>query len=120
MEISKLKEEVERLKGEVRSSDQGMEKLMAKRADLVNQVMNWDAEAIAARDSLKEAELTRGLDIANVVNEALAKFKSSNEFAALLKKYHDIGFNAGVEAIFYNIWAYYWGFGLCLFKGRAD
>ena len=80
---------------------------MVERVDLVDQVMNEEAEAIAARDSLKEAKPSRGVDIANVVNKALAKFKSSNEFTALLKKDHDIGFDAGVGAMFYNIWAHY-------------
>ena len=41
---------------------------MVERADLINQVMNWEAEAIASKDFLKEAELMRGLDIANVVD----------------------------------------------------
>ena len=49
----------------------------------------------------------KGLDIANEVDEALAKFRSSDEFTTLLMKDHDAGFNAGVEAIFYNIWAHY-------------
>ena len=44
---------------------------------------------IATKDFLKEAELTRGLDISNAINEALVKFKNSNEFVALLKKDHD-------------------------------
>ena len=69
--------------------------------------MNWEAEAIVTRDSLKEAELTRGVDIANAVNEALAKFKGSDNFVALLKKDHDTRLYAGVEAIFYNIWVHY-------------
>ena len=77
--------------------------MMAEWADLINQVMNWEAEAIAAKDFLKEAELTRGLDIANTIDEALTKFKSSNEFVALLKKDHDARFGTRVEAIFYNI-----------------
>ena len=41
--------------------------------------------------------------IANAVDEALAKFKNSDKFVALLKKDHDVDFDAGVEAIFYNI-----------------
>ena len=106
VEISKLKEEVKRLKSELRSRDQGMETLMAEKADLVNQVMNWEAEAIASKNSLKETELKKGLNIANTVYEALTKFKSSDEFAVLLKKDHDTRFDARVEAIFYNIWAY--------------
>ena len=65
--------------------------------------MSWEVEAITSRDSLKEAELSRREDIANVVDETLAKFKSSDEFVALLKKDHDTGFEARVEAIFYNI-----------------
>ena len=40
MEISKLKEEVKKLEGKLRNRDQGMETLMAEKADLVNQVMN--------------------------------------------------------------------------------
>ena len=84
-----------------------METLKAERADFVNQVMNWEVEAIVAKDSLKEAELTRGLDIANAVDEALVKFKNSDEYATLLKKEHDIRFDVGEEAIFYNIWAHY-------------
>ena len=35
VEISKLKEEVKRLEGELKSCNQGMETLMAERADLV-------------------------------------------------------------------------------------
>ena len=62
---------------------------------------------MATKDLLKEAEFTRGLDITNAVDEALAKFKNSDEFTTLLKKDHDVGFDAGVEAIFYNIWAHY-------------
>ena len=102
-----MKEEVKRLEGKLRSHDQGIEALVAKIVDLVNQVMSWEAEAITARDSLKEAELSRSEDIANAVDEALAKFKSSNEFSTILKKDHDTGFDADVEAIFYNIWTHY-------------
>ena len=58
--------------------------------------MIWEAEAIAAKDVLKEAELIKGLDIANVIDEALVKFKGSNEFSTLLKKNHDTGFDVGV------------------------
>ena len=57
MEISKLKEKVQRLEGELRSHNQGMEALMAERVDLVDQVMSWEAEVIIARDSLKEDKL---------------------------------------------------------------
>ena len=81
---------------------------MTERADLIDQVMNWEAEAITTKDSLKEAELTRVVDIANRVDKALAKLKGSDEFVALLKKDHDTGFDDGVEAIFYNIWKHYW------------
>ena len=55
---------------------------------------------MVTKDFLKEAEFLRGLDITNVVGEALAKFKNSDEFAVLLKKDHDARFDAGVEAIF--------------------
>ena len=103
VEISKLKKEVKRLEGELRSCDQGMETLMAERVDVVNQVMTWEAKAIAAKDSLKEGELMRDFDTAKVIDEALVEFKSSDEFATLLKKDHDTGFDTGVEAIFYNI-----------------
>ena len=78
MEISKLKEEVKRLEGELRGCDQGIEAL-TKRADLVDQVISLEVEAITARDFLKEPKLSRGEDIANVVDEALAKFKSLKE-----------------------------------------
>ena len=40
MEISKLKEEVKRLEGELKSSDQGMEALMAERVDLIDHIMS--------------------------------------------------------------------------------
>ena len=40
MEISKLKEEVKRLEGELRSHDLEIEALMVERVDLVNQVMS--------------------------------------------------------------------------------
>ena len=66
---------------------------MAERTDLVNQVMKWKGEAIATKDSLKEAELSRGVDITNAIDEVLGKFKSSDEFAILLKKDHDTGFD---------------------------
>ena len=49
----------------------------------------------------------RNEDIANAVDKALAKFKSSDEFAVFLKKDHDTGFDAVVEAIFFNIWTHY-------------
>ena len=57
MEISKLKEEVERLEGEQRSRDQGMETLMAEWADLINQDMNWEVETITAKDLLRRLSL---------------------------------------------------------------
>ena len=57
---------------------------MLERADLVDQVMSWEVEAITAKESLKEDELLRSEDAANAVDEALAKFKSSVEFVALL------------------------------------
>ena len=40
VEISKLKEEFKRLKGESRSREQGIETLMVEKVDLVDQVMN--------------------------------------------------------------------------------
>ena len=82
---------------------------MAERVDLIGQVMHWEAEAIAAKDFLKEVKFTRVLDIANEVDEALAKCKNSDDFAVLLKKDHDTGFDTGVEAIFYNILGHYQG-----------
>ena len=107
VEISKLKEEVKRLKGKLKSCDQGIETLIAEMTDLVPQVMRWEAEAITTKDFLKEAEFTRGLDMAKAVEKALAKLKNSDEFTTLLKKDHEAGFDVGVEAIFYNIWAHY-------------
>ena len=89
VEISKLNEKVKRPEGELRSLVQGMEALIVEKANLVDQVMSWEVEVINARDSLKEAELSRSEDIANEVDEALAKFKSSDEFVALLKEDHD-------------------------------
>ena len=65
--------------------------------------MHWEAKAMVAKDFLKKAEFSKGLDIANAVDKALAKFKNSDKFTALLKKDHDTGFDAEVEAIFYNI-----------------
>ena len=62
---------------------------------------------ITTRDALNEAELSRSKDIANAVDEALAKFKSSEEFSTLLKKDHDSRFDTGVEVIVYNIWTHY-------------
>ena len=62
---------------------------------------------MTAKEFLKEAECTRGLDIANVVDEIVAKFKNSDEFTTLLKKDHDAGFDVGLEVIFYNIQAHY-------------
>ena len=107
MGISTLKDEVKRLEGKLKSYDQGIEALMVKRADLIDQVMSWEAEAITVRDSLKEAELSRSEDIANAVDKALAKFKSSKDFFALLKKDHDTGFDTKVDDIFYNILMHY-------------
>ena len=40
VEISKLKEEIKRLEGELKSPDQGMETLMVERVDLICQVMH--------------------------------------------------------------------------------
>ena len=100
VEISRLKDDVKRLNDELRSDDQGIEALRMEKADLDDQVISWEVKATTARDSVKEAELSRGEDIANAVDEALAKFKSSDEFAALLKKDHDTRFDTVVEAIF--------------------
>ena len=80
--------------------------------------MNWEVEAIAAKDFLKEVEVTKGLDITNEIDEALAKFKNSDEFVALLKKDHDAGFDAKVEAIFYNIWAHYQDLDYAILRGE--
>ena len=118
VEISKLKEKLKRLESELKSCDQGMETLMVERADLVNQVMNWEVEAITAKDFLKEVEFYEGMDITNAVDEALGKFKNSDEFVALLKKDHDIGFDAWVEAIFYNIWTHYWDLDYSFLGGK--
>ena len=40
VEISKMKEEIKRLEGKLRTRDQGMEALMEERADLVDQIMS--------------------------------------------------------------------------------
>ena len=90
-----MKEEVKKLEGELKSCDQGIETLMAEMTDLVHHVMSWEAEAIAAKDFLKKAKFMRDLDIAIVVDEALDKFKNSDEFVALLKKDYDARFDIG-------------------------
>ena len=46
------------------------------------------------------------------------KFTSSDEFAAFLKKDHDTRFNAGVEAMFYNIWAHYRDLDYAFLRGK--
>ena len=48
----------------------------------------------------------------------MVKFKNSDEFTALLKKDHDIGFHAGVKAIFYNIYAHYWDLDYAFLEGK--
>ena len=59
------------------------------------------------------------MDITNAVDEALTKFKNSDEFAPLLKKDHDAGFEAGVKAFFfYNIWAHHWDFDYAFLGGE--
>lgn len=64
MELTGLKDEVKRLKGkvrrledDVRSYDQGMQTLMVERADLINQVMHWEAEAYLPRISSRRLNL---------------------------------------------------------------
>ena len=59
VEISKLKEKVKRLDGELKSCNQGIETLMVEMADLIHQVMHWEAEALAPRISLKRLSLRR-------------------------------------------------------------
>ena len=52
--------------------------------------------------------VARDIEITKAADEAVVKFKDSEEFAAFLeKKYeagHDAGHNVEVEEIFYNIW----------------
>ena len=49
---------------------------------------------------MKEAEFTKGLAIANATDEAVAKFKGSEQFTNLLKKEYEAGHVVGVEDIF--------------------
>ena len=45
---------------------------------------------MSAKESLKEAEFMRDVEVANAVAEAIVKFKKSEEFIALVKKdYHN-------------------------------
>ena len=62
--------------------------------------MHWEVGAIVTKDFLKEAESTSGLDIAKVVDKVLAKFKNSDEFVALLKKFMTLDLMLGWRLFF--------------------
>ena len=81
-------------------------------ASLLNKVMTWEAEALAAMGFLKEAKLAKDEEIAKAKRVAMANYQGSEEFATLLKKECDIGYDEGydasMEAIFYNISKKHW------------
>ena len=107
-DLSRLREENKKLKDGLRSRDERIKALVSDNVDLIEKVANFEAKAWVAEEYLKEAELARDDEIARAAEEAMVKFKHSEEFVALLKKEHDAGYDVGydvsVEEIFFNIW----------------
>ena len=90
VEISWLKERVGKLEDELKGRDKKIKVLTSEKVDLIVQVHTQEAEALSARELLKEIELMRDVEVASVIAEAIVKFKESEEFTALLKKdYHN-------------------------------
>ena len=104
-------EELSKLREELSNRDKQIKALVRDKADLVEEVTNFEAKAWVAEEYLKEVMLARDAEIAEATNEAakeaMMKFKDSEEFTTLLEKRYevgcDVGYNARVEDIFYNI-----------------
>ena len=107
-ELSRLREENNKLENGLRSCDEKIEALVGYNTNLIDKVINFEAKAWAAQEYLKEVELGRNEDIKRAVEEAVVKFKYFEEFIALLKKEHDVGYDVGyhvgIEEISFNIW----------------
>ena len=73
-------EELSRLRQELSNRD---------KADLVEEVANFEAKAWAAEDYLWETVFARDSDIEKATEEEVVKFKDSEEFAALLEKKYE-------------------------------
>ena len=90
VEISWLKEKVGKLEDELKGCDKKIKVLTSEKVDLIVQVHTREAEALSARELLKEIELMRDVEVASAIAEAIVKFKESEEFTTLLKKdYHN-------------------------------
>ena len=107
-ELSRLREEKEKLEGELRSCHKRVETLANDNTILTSKVTTLESRARAAEEQLKEVEFERDAKIEKAANEAIAKFKQSEEFAALLEVERDAGrdagYDEGIEEIFFNIW----------------
>ena len=107
VEIFRLKERVSQPKDELKGCNKKIEALTSEKVDLIEQVQTREAKALSAKESLKETEFMRDVEVASAIVEAIVKFKESKEFIALLKKEYHNGYDVGVVEIFYNIWAKY-------------
>ena len=77
--------------------------MTTERADLIRQILTREVEALSTRESLKDAEFMKDVEVASVVAEAIVKFKESEGFTVLLKKDYHNGYDVQVMKIFYNI-----------------
>ena len=111
-EVSQVKEfareEKDKLEGELRAHQVRLETLASDNVVLTSKVATLEARAWAVEERLAQEEFTRDTYIREAVEEAVAKFKRSDKFTALLKSEHDVGYEVGydvrVDEIFFNIW----------------
>ena len=58
---------------------------------------------MSTKESLKDAEFMRDVEVTSTVAEALVKFEESKEFTALFKNDYHNNYDVEVVEIFYNI-----------------
>ena len=110
-EHTRLRKENGKLEGKLRGHQERLETLTIDNAILTGKVSTFEAKAWAAEERLKEVEFARDVDVGEAGEEAMAKFRRSEEFFVFLKAEHDVGYatgydtgyDTGVEEIFFNI-----------------
>ena len=105
-------EEFSKLREELSSLDKQIKSLVSDKADLVEEVANFEAKAWVVEEYLKEAVFARDTEIVEAAEEAkkeeMVKFKDSEEFATFLEEKREAGCEEGYDVRVADIWLKHW------------
>ena len=96
-EFARVRDENEKLEGE-------LEDIRRANAALTAKVSTLKARARTTEEHLAQEEFVRDAVVGEAMEKVVADFQRSKEYAALLNVECDVGYERGVEEIFFTIW----------------